>query len=359
MRIARYIAVIYFGATLLTILGLVVIIVGASLVEGSGTYMKANASALTVLEIAGFRAAGFAYQIVPAATLLGAVIAGTALARRGELLGIQASGIGASRVWVAFVVVAVVYAIAAAIAGEYIVPWSITAMEREQRESLGRQDDATNFYNRPVQWFRRDDLVLYLPEADVARGRFRDPVVYRIVHGELMTVMEAGALVHTDGGFYLENARVLDVTSSTFAHSDRYALQLDATPAALADVIGDPRQMRIAEVAELARRRAAAGFDATAHLVELHGRLSHPLNAVWLTLVCAPWALHIDRKRSLAVNLGMGVVAIAVLLTLMYTFRTLALSHHISAPMGAWALSLSIVAAMPMSFALYRRLRAA
>ncbi len=55
-----------------------------------------------MLEIAGFRAAGFAYQIVPAATLLGAIIAGTALARRGELLGIQAAGIGASRVWSAF-----------------------------------------------------------------------------------------------------------------------------------------------------------------------------------------------------------------------------------------------------------------
>ncbi len=68
---------------------------------------------------------------------------------------------------------------------------------------------------------------------------------------------------------------------------------------------------------------------------------------------------HIDRKRSLAVNLGMGVVAIAVLLTLMYTFRTLALSHHIAAPRGAWALSLSIIAAMPLSFALYRKLHAA
>ncbi len=359
MRLVRYIALIYAGATCLTIIGLVVIVVGASLVEGSGTMMRANAGAGTVLELAGYRAAGFAYQIMPAAVLLGAMIAGTTLARRGELLGAQASGIGPSRIWVAFVGGALVFTVLTALAGEYLVPWSVVRLEREQIAALGRSDTQSNFYNRPVQWFRKGDLILYLPEVDLKNQRFNRPVIYRIADAQLREVIEAEALVYETGGFRLLEARVLDVGTSTFTHTPDLPLALDTTPTALADVTGDPRQMRILQVAALARRRADAGFDATPHAVELHGRLSHPLNAIWLALVCAPWALHVDRRRSLAVNLGIGVIAIAVLLTLMYTFRMLALGHQIAAPLGAWGLSLAILAAMPVSFWSYRKLRAA
>ncbi len=359
MRLIRYIALIYAGATLLTIIGLVVIVVGASLVEGSGTYMRAGAGAGTVLELAGYRAAGFAYQIMPAAVLLGAMIAGTTLARRGELLGIQASGIGPSRVWMAFVGGSLFFTVVTALAGEYVVPWSIVRLDREQTAALGRSDTNSNFYNRPVQWFRKGDLILFLPEVDLPNQRFNRPVIYRMAGGELLQVMEAESLTYAADGFHLNQARVLDTATSTFTHTADLPLELDATPTALADVTGDPRQMRLLQVAQLARRRAAAGFDATPHFLELHGRLSHPLNAIWLALVCAPWALHVDRKRSLAVNLGIGVVAIAMLLTLMYTFRMLALGHQIAAPFGAWGLSLVILAALPLSFWSYRRLRAA
>lgn len=359
MRLIRYIGLLYAGATLLTIIGLVVIVVGASLVEGSGMFLRANAGAGTVIAIAGYRALGFAYQIIPAAILLGAMIAGTTLARRGELLAMQAAGIGPVRVWGAFFVVAMIFATGTAIAGEIVVPWSIVQIEMENRESLGRTDTATSFYTRPVQWFRRGDIVLYLPE-NIRDGRFGHPVVYRIVNGALQTVIEADALAHdATTGFFMENARVLDVASSTFSHADAYPVALDATPAALADVTGDPRRMRLSEIAELAERRAIAGFDSTAHMVELHGRLSHPMNAVALMLVSAPWALHIDRKRSLAVNLGGGVIAIAVTLTLMYTFRMLALGHQLPSVLGAWGLTLTILTVVPLSIWTHHRLRVA
>ncbi|MBC7794511.1 MAG: LptF/LptG family permease [Clostridia bacterium] len=359
MRLMRYIGLLYAGAIMLTIIGLVVIVVGASLVEGSGMFMRANAGAGTVIAIAGYRALGFAYQIVPAAILLGAMIAGTTLARRGELLAMQAAGIGPTRVWGAFLIVAISFALVTAFAGELVVPWSIVQIEMENRESLGRTDTATSFYTRQVQWFRRNDLVLYLPE-NLRNDRFGHPVVYRIVGGVLQTVLEADYLASDNAtGFHLANARVLDVATSTFSHVPSYPLKLDATVSALADITGDPRRMRLSEIAKLAERRTLAGFDATPHTVELHGRLSHPLNAVALMLVSAPWALHIDRKRSLAVNLGGGVVAIAVTLTLMYTFRMLALGHQLPSVLGAWGLTLSILVVVPLSAFVHRKLRVA
>ena len=58
-----------------------------------------------------------------------------------------------------------------------------------------------------------------------------------------------------------------------------------------------------------------SGADTTAHALELHGRKAYPDGNLWMCILAIPWALKPDRKRSMAVNIGAGVVAIGVLLT--------------------------------------------
>jgi lipopolysaccharide export LptBFGC system permease protein LptF len=137
----------------------------------------------------------------------------------------------------------------------------------------------------------------------------------------------------------------------------RLALSLRVTPTDLIDVTGNPREMRTSEVRTLIARRRHAGFDVTAHRVELHNRFAFPLSSVWLVLAAVPWALDPDRRRSLAVTLGAGVVAVALELALSQIFRVLALAHKIAAPWGAWGAPAVCIAAIPVSYALYQRRR--
>ena len=121
------------------------------------------------------------------------------------------------------------------------------------------------------------------------------------------------------------------------------------------DLTSDPRVMSSSDVTALVERRQRAGFDAIAYRVELHNRFAFPLSTVCLFLLGAPWALDPNRRRSLAVNLGAGVVAVAIVLSCEQVFRLLALARRIPAPLGAWAIDVLCLACMPLSVLAYRR----
>ncbi|MEO0814856.1 MAG: LptF/LptG family permease, partial [Myxococcota bacterium] len=106
----RYVALSYAGAIALTTSGLTLLVVAASMIEGGGELAKAGAGVATVLKLAFYNGLAFSYQILPAASFLGALIAGTLLARRGELLGVQAAGIGMAPIWTGFILVALLAA---------------------------------------------------------------------------------------------------------------------------------------------------------------------------------------------------------------------------------------------------------
>lgn len=59
----------------------------------------------------------------------------------------------------------------------------------------------------------------------------------------------------------------------------------------------------------------------------------------------------------MAVNLGGGVVAIALVLSGANVFRLLALGRQIYVPLGAWGVGLVCAGLIPLSWALQRRAR--
>lgn len=353
----RYVGTIYAGAIALTTSGLTLLVVAASMIEGGGELAKAGAGVGTVLKLAGFNGLAFSYQILPAASFLGALIAGTLLARRGELLGVQASGIGMGPIWTGFVSVALLVAVVGYGLGEWVVPRAVEGLARTQAEELeGRSDGLSSFYTQRSSWFRSGDRVLYLP----ARGdgtRFESPVIYETVDGALRTITEAQALRHRAGGWELVDAVRFDVESGDTLEQAAMPLALEVSPEDITRVTGDPRQMSVGQIASLIERRERAGFDSSSHRIEFHNRLAYPANALWMLLIALPWALHPDRRRSLAVNLGAGVVVIAVLFVVTYLFRILALGHKLPVALGAYGIFTTCLVLVPTSALLYRRYR--
>jgi lipopolysaccharide export system permease protein len=125
----------------------------------------------------------------------------------------------------------------------------------------------------------------------------------------------------------------------------------------LIDVTGNPRHVSRGELINLITRREHAGFGATAHQVELYSRVAFPIGTLWLFLIAAPWIISPDRRRSMSVNLGGGVIAIAVMLSADQVFRLMALGRKISPVLGAWGVGLLCLVVIPISWALQRRAR--
>ncbi len=357
MRLWRYFATIGLGATVLMLVALVVLVVAVTLVESAGDLSDAEAGASAALWLAFYAAIDGAYQVLPIACFLGALVGGAVLARRGELLAAQAAGMSTARVATAFAAVVIGVALLGASCGELLVPRAVAGAERVQREQLQHRSALSRFYNRRLHWFREGDLLLYLPAVERETGVFARPVVYRFVDGLIAEVLEAETLRRDAAGWRLDGVKVRSATSAETTGLALVRLPLSVSTVDLIDVTGDPRQLSGREVNALITRRERAGFDVTSHRIELHNRLAGPLSAIWMFLLVAPWAMHPDRRRSLAVTLGAGVVAIALLLSVTHLFRLLALSHKLPVPLGAWGAALVCVLALPLSALAYRRFR--
>ncbi|MEO0459656.1 MAG: LptF/LptG family permease [Myxococcota bacterium] len=357
--LVRYVGVAYLGAVALTTLGLSVLVVAATMIEGGGQLARAGAGVATVLKLASLSGLAFSYQILPAAGFLGALVAGTMLARRGELLGVQASGIGMLPIWAGFLTVAVAVSTFGYMLGEWVVPRAIQALELTRAEELqGQSDGVARFYHRELRWFRNGDTVLYLPtSADPDATAFATPTVYEIRDGELLSLTEAVSLRFENDNWWLNDAKRFDVRSGEITEHQALAVDLAMSARDIAEVTGDPRQMRTASVKKLISRRERAGFDVTSHRIELNLRYAYPLNLVWMLVLALPWTLHPDRRRSLAVYLGAGVVVIAVLFVMMYFFRLLALGHRIPVFLGAYGIPVTCLVAIPINAWMYRRYR--
>jgi len=357
MRLYRYFAMLCFEIIVVSWLALAIMVVAVNLVENVGTLAKVDDSALTALHLAAYSVITQGYQVLPIAVFLGILVAGVLLARRGEFLAVQAAGIGPLVLHGALVTVALTISGVGIVAGEYAMPWALRNLERVQREELGRVDDLTRFYNRQSHWYREGNVLIYVPSVDVDAGVFSDVTVYELDHGLIVKLIDAGRMVFEKSVWYLEAGHIRSVDRAAQAAFTRMPISLHIKPADLVEIASDPRQLPAHEVRRLIRQREAAGLDATTHVIELHNRFAFPLLGAWLFGLIAPWTLHPDRKRSLAVALGWAAVAVAALLSLTQTFRLLALSRKVPAPVGAWGVSIVCAALVPLSFLAYRRYR--
>lgn len=357
MRLIRYFARYYVGAIALTLSALVVLVVAVTLVEKAGVLSRNDHGGAAALGLAYFSAIEYAYQVLPVACFIGALVAGTQLARRGEVLAVQAAGCGLRQLWTPFAGVVLCAAGMGSACSEYVLPHAVAGHIRVERDETRHVDALNQFYKRRTQWFREGDLLLYLPEVDVSTAVFSDPIVYRLQDGLIAETIEARTLQHDGRGWWLADAEEHSVTQPEVARSERLQLALRVNPPDLIDITGNPREMRFGAVSRLIDRRDHAGLDTTPHRVELHNRWAYPLSAVGLVMIGLPWAIDPDRKRSLAATLGGGVLVIALELSVSQVFRLLALAHKLPAVWGAWGAPLACLLAMPLSYALYGRKR--
>ena len=357
MRLMRYFARHYVGAIALTLVALVVLVVAVTLVEKAGVLSRNEHGGMAALGLAYYSAIEYAYQVLPVACLIGVLVAGTQLARRGEVLAVQAAGCGLFQLWTPFAGVVLCVAAMGSACSEFVLPRAVAGHIRLERDETRHMDALNQFYKRRTQWFREGELLLYLPEVDASTAVFSDPIVYRLHDGLIADTIEARSLQHDARGWWLQDAEQHSVSHPEVARSGRLDLALRVKPPDLIDITGNPREMRMGAVSRLIARREHAGLDTTPHRVEMHNRMAYPLTAVGLVMMGLPWAIDPDRRRSLAATLGGGVLLIAAELSLSQVFRLLALAHKLPAVWGAWAAPLVCLLAMPISYALYGRKR--
>lgn len=357
MRLGLYIARIYAASIFLSLLLLVVLVTSVTLIENAGYLVKVEEGAIIALRLAMFEAFEYAYQVLPVTSLLGALVTGVMLARSGEFLAMQAAGMGPVKILAPCLGVTLLVATLGITAGEWVVPWALKKAETIRVKHMRRSSALSRFYNRRTHWFKDGTRVMYLPAVDLETGVFSKPSIYDLSNGVVREVIDAETMEQLESGWTLKNAHIYRVHGVAYEQQEELHLDLKVSARDLIDVTGNPRHVSFGELTNLIVRREHAGFDNAAHRLELHNRFAFPLVALWLFLVAAPWIVDPDRRRSMAVNLGGGVVAVALVLAGANVFRLLALGRKIYVPLGAWGVCVVCAGMIPVSWALQRRAR--
>ncbi|MED5463401.1 MAG: LptF/LptG family permease [Myxococcota bacterium] len=357
MKLALYIARVYAASIFLSMLLLVVLVTSVTLIENAGYLVKVEEGASIALRLAMFEAVEYAYQVLPVTTLLGALVTGVMLARSGEFLAMQAAGMGPVKILAPCLGVTLLAAGLGVVSGEWGVPWALKKAETIRVEHMRRSSALSRFYNRRTHWFKDGTRVMYLPAVNLETGVFSKPSIYDLSNGVVREVIDAETMEQLESGWTLKNVHISRIHGVAYEKMDELQLDMQVSARDLIDVTGNPRHVSWEELTNLILRREHAGFDNAAHRLEQHNRLAFPLLALWLFLVAAPWIVDPDRRRSMAVNLGGGVVAIALVLSGANVFRLLALGRQIYVPLGAWGVGLVCAGLIPLSWALQRRAR--
>ena len=354
MRLFFYLGGRCLGTVALVHSALVVVVVLLRLVENVGDLARQPNAAELTLQLALLAAVEHAYQVLPMACFMGVLVAGTQLAQRGEMLGLQAAGWGLGLSCGPFLAVALVLGLAGAALGETVLP---RVVARQAHLQVGGGDALSRFYGRTLHWFRDGAMMLHLPEPMSAQPpAFADPSLYRLAAGQLTEVLRGRRLVHDGQSWWLDDAVVRQVGSLEVQRLTRLRLDLSVQPNDLGDVMGNPRALPYAEVRALLARRQRAGFETAAHALELHQRWTYPLGTLGLVLVGLPWATDPNRRRSLTAVLGAGAGLMALYLASVQLLRLLALAHRIAPGLGAWGALLLWGGLAPISWRVHRRL---
>ena len=337
MRFERHITWLFMLWACFIWLGLSGLIFSASLVEGMA--LKSAQGGVDVLIRTGLlKTVEFAWLVMPAAGSLGALVAGTIVARRGELTGFYSCGGEPKSIMKTWFAAGLLWVGLGLYMGERAVPLSKEALLDLNLGS--KKAEALRMERRPVEWVSIDNWRIYLPSISHDHSVFRQPQLLEMSDGGLGFVWKADELVYERDVWALRGATRYSLQGDVLTFKER-EIKLSITPQDLWMVAAPPSVLPRVILKELVAQRRRVGTDYVHHELSLARRLGYPLAFLPLLLLVSPFALQANRRRTFAQAVGIGALVIGVAFSVEGLFRMLALGRQLAPAWGGWGLTVS------------------
>jgi lipopolysaccharide export system permease protein len=318
--------------------GMLAIFLVVDFVDRSKSYTGPN-WVRDVAELYGWNTLLVIQQLGPAALMLGAGVAVSALRKRGEVTALRSLSAGPSLLYLPIGLCALLAAFGLMAFDEAFVTKAGRRVDEIQAHRFDRWGDWRIHY-QPKQWFRRGDWVLFLRRGDAAKG-FEEVTLLKLSSEfDLAQRIDAGRMEHVEGTRW----RLSSVVERSFGPEGHSALRtLDSglydvgiPQSALHIMTGRPEQMRLPELREQIRARHAVGLPTRSFDLTLHNRFAYPLAGVPAALLAIGLALRPNRKGHLTTALVEGLVVAMCLWGMMVVCKALVLNDRLGAGAAAW-----------------------
>ncbi|MBI2891491.1 MAG: LptF/LptG family permease [Nitrospirae bacterium] len=343
---SRYIISEYGKYMLLTLAGLMVLYGIVELFEIGRLLYRYRADLKYLPSLFVLKMPLIAYQMIPAAALMGTLIATGLLLKNNELIVLRICGFTYARLFSMILIPCTGMAALDFWMGDRVVPRAVEARNRiviqeiRKVERAAVQTESGTWIPGISSIFRADRLSQEEQVLDGAR-------VYKLDEQyRLRSYFEAEKARYGASGWTLEKGRAFDFEPGQEVQPRAFESEEIRLPEAFADFEifrQDPDAMSFGNLWTLTRKLAAEGYDATEYQVALHSRLSFPALAAPLSLLGFALAHMGGRKKTMGGNLFLAVLASFFAWVLFGL--TIILGRHglLPAEVSAWLVHLPLV----------------
>ncbi len=305
----RYVLREFLRLFALCMLGFILVYVLVDFFDRFGTYLKYRPPVRLILSYFLFKIPLILTQLVPVATLGGALMALGVMARHNELTAMRASGVSTLQIARPLLVVGVALSIAIFAWDESVVPY---CSERY------RHIDNVEIRNKPQKallddqgiWFHGKAGIYNIEQFDARKQTILGLTVYDFSPGfELQRLIEIPSAHWEGNAWALETPieRRFEGTNVVTRALQPADFVLPDAPQDLQVVQKEPDELNFAKLRRHIRELTRKGIDATEYLVDLHLKLAVPFVPLVMVLVAVPLSTRNPRQRPLATSIGIGL----------------------------------------------------
>lgn len=309
--VRNYMLTRFFGATLFTLACLLGLFGFFDIIREVPDLGKGSYDTTTMLAHVALMIPGHAYELMPLAVLIGALLAMSQLSGTSEYTAIRTFGISLAQIARFKLIFGLIMALAALMLGEFISPHSEQMAERLKLQST-RSLIAQEF--RSGLWVKDDNNIInvreMLPDNTLLGIRIYS---YDNNYHLLRSEYAERATYQGKGDWLLENVR-----SSTL-HEDRITTARQATrqwqsvlqPDILAVLLVVPEQMSALDLLTYIEHLKSNQQKTQRYEIALWGKLFYPLACISMALVALAFTptqrRHNDLGAKLFIGIGLGI----------------------------------------------------
>jgi len=305
----RYIIREFLKVFALCVVGFILVMLLVELTDKIKYYFEFNPPGILMAKYFIVKIPGYLFFVIPLAILMGGMLSLFMMARRYEVIAMQANGIDAIAIARPLLLVGVVGSVLMFAANETVIPWSNRYSEYVQDVEIAGKPDRT-FFKRDQIWMRSPHSITHIRNFVKANQTLERIAIVKWDDNFAFTerVYADKAKWWQDHWVFYGVNRTRMLPDGTFVVENIPSMvgPLDKPPDDFGRVERLANEMNLTELSAYMAKIAEEGYEPTRYQVDWHNKIAFPLVCLIMAALSVPFAIRAGPGAG-GVALGLGL----------------------------------------------------
>lgn len=303
----RYIAVTVLSGTAIALLLVVGLEAFLTLIRELDSIGKGGYSTWMIVQYVLLGLPRSAYELFPAACLVGSLTGMGVLAVNSELVAMRAGGLSIWRIVMSVLQAGVLMLVVIVAIGETVAPVAEEYAQRLRTIALGKH---VSFLGRDGIWVREEERYIYVNRI-IDDRQLADVNVFEFDESRrLVSATRAATATYRDDGWELQRVRQSLIDDGAVRKRYRKSLIYPSliTPSLLNIVVLKPENMSVLNIRQFIAYLEDNGLDTTQYQYAFWGRFAVPLSALLMLFISVPLVFGSLRSSGTGQRIFIGIL---------------------------------------------------